>query len=197
MPRCERRTDVGPARHAAADMPTAPGLLPTPSRFECRIAEVRPMSGRRRHTAAEMPTSFRCIPTSGRPRHVYWVVVPGLAPRDPVPANISLKSTLHRPTKKTDPPETRLVAAQETRKKTTPTDVNVYTGCSAARGRGNGPFSKIRCNCSLSFPTLLRSRAGRSLFPLADSPSCRSGRSRLFSTPLVALPYPGHVYDFG
>ena len=59
-------------RHAAAEMPTAPRLLPTSSRFECRLAEVGPTSGQRRHAAAEIPTSSRCLPTSGRPRHVYW-----------------------------------------------------------------------------------------------------------------------------
>ena len=69
-------------------------------------------------------------------------------------------------------------------KKTTPADVNVYIDCSAARGRENGPLSKIRYKSSLSFPTLLRRLLGRmSLFTHADSPSCSSGRSRLFSMP--------------
>ena len=53
-------------------------------------------------------------------------------------STISLKSTLHRPTKKTDPPETRLAAAQETLKRLPPADVTIYTDGSAARGRENG-----------------------------------------------------------
>ena len=66
------------------------------------------------------------------------LVIPGSAPWEPVPATISLKSTLHRPTKKTDPPETRLAAAQETLRRLPPADVTIYTDGSAARGRENG-----------------------------------------------------------
>ena len=53
-------------RHAAAEMPTAPRLLPTSYRLSCRDANVGPMSGQRRHATAAMPTAPRLLPTSSR-----------------------------------------------------------------------------------------------------------------------------------
>ena len=84
MPKCRRRADVGPSlaaakmlahrrllttcrrQHAAAEMPTAPRLLPTSNRLWCRDANVGPMSDQRRHAAAEMPKAPRLLPTSSR-----------------------------------------------------------------------------------------------------------------------------------
>ena len=66
------------------------------------------------------------------------LVVPESAPWEPVPATITMKSTLYKPTKKTDPPETRLAAAQETLRRLPPADATVYTDGSAERGQENG-----------------------------------------------------------
>ena len=46
-------------RHAAAEMPTAPRLLPTSYRLSCRDANVGPMSGQRRHAAAAIRDAER------------------------------------------------------------------------------------------------------------------------------------------
>ena len=66
------------------------------------------------------------------------LVVPESAPWEKASTEITMKPTLCRPTKKTDPPETRLAAAQETLRRLPPADVTVFTDGSAASGLENG-----------------------------------------------------------
>lgn len=66
------------------------------------------------------------------------LVVPETAPWEEVPSGISIRTTLCRPTRKTDPPEVRLAAARETLERLPPADTHVYTDGSAEGGIENG-----------------------------------------------------------
>ena len=51
------------------------------------------------------------------------LVVPEAAPWEDVPSRVSIRTTLCRPTKKSDPPEVRLAAAQDTLDRLPPADI--------------------------------------------------------------------------
>ena len=65
-------------------------------------------------------------------------VVPETAPWETPPTGVTFGATLCRPTSRSDPPETRLAAAQDTLRNLPPAEVTVYTDGSAASGLENG-----------------------------------------------------------